>query len=573
MASLSQRSVKNYFTKVLKSSVASSSQPNQEANANHSEVPLPSSQEFDLSTLNYDPGERTPILDYHPNHRDVIRRACLINGPCQPQLLQHEYPQTNISGSMRRFNSEWFDDVYHDWLEFSVSKDTVYCLYCYLFKGYNTNQGGGEIFSTVGFKSWQKKKNLGKHIGLPNSPHNQSKKKCQDLLRVQQSIHFALEMQFSQFKHVYLVRLSASVDVVRLLITQGLTFQGHNESKSSLSRGNFLQISHDIVSACKIETIKAILGELNGDYFSLLVDESFDVSRKDQMAIVLRYIDRNGFVMERLFDIVHVQDTSALSLKRAIEQDLANAMLLVEVAKIRLQAYRDEEWGSLIARVSLFCIKHEILVPNFEESYVSSLRSRRRLDDNKVSHHYHVEVFCNIIDWQLQELKDRFGEATTDLLHGISCLNPIDLFSSVDIRKIMKMAKLHPDDFNEFNMGSLENQLAGYIIDVRDVDERFSNLKGLCDLSKKLVQTKKHSNYPLVFRLVKLALLLPVATASVERAFSAMKFIKNDLRSQMSDDFFSGCLVPYLEKDVFDNVSNDAIINTFQDMKPRRVLL
>ncbi|XP_060177926.1 uncharacterized protein LOC132607868 [Lycium barbarum] len=438
-------------------------------------------------------------------------------------------------------------------------------------------------------------------------------------------------------------------------------------------------IQKDIVSACKIETIKAILEELNGDYFTLLVDESFDVSSKEQMAIVLRYIDRNGFVIERLLDIVHVQDTSALSLKRAIvnllaqhslslsyvcgqcydgasnmqgeindlkmliriqealdlgelttgsglnqelglsracdtrwgshfksfnnfilifgsilnvleslvldarllderakamryleacrtyeiafmlhlmsdvlaitnelnkclqkkEQDLANAMLLVEVAKIRLQAYRDEEWDSLITMVSLFCIKHEILVPNFEEPYVSSLRSRRRLGDNKVSHHYRVEVFSNIIDWQLQELKDHFGEATTDLLHGISCLNPIDLFSSFDIRKIMKMAKLYPDDFNEFNMGSLENQLASYIIDVRDVDERFSNLKGLCDHSKKLVQTKKHSNYPLVFRLVKLALLLPVATASVERAFSAMKFIKNDLRSQMSDDFFS----------------------------------
>ncbi|XP_060182947.1 uncharacterized protein LOC132612888 [Lycium barbarum] len=73
---------------------------------------------------------------------------------------------------------------------------------------------------------------------------------------------------------------------------------------------------------------------------------------------------------------------------------------------------------------------------------------------------------------------------------------------------------------------------------------RFFDLKGLCDLLKRLVQTKKHSNYPLVFRLVKLALLLPVSTASVERAFSAMKFIKNDLRGQMSGDFFSGCLMP-----------------------------
>ncbi|KAG5607267.1 hypothetical protein H5410_028759 [Solanum commersonii] len=112
-------------------------------------------------------------------------------------------------------------------------------------------------------------------------------------------------------------------------------------------------------------------------------------------------------------------------------------------------------------------------------------------------------------------------------------------------------------------MNTLENQLASYIVDVRDVDERFSDLNGLCDLSKRLVQTKKHSNYPLEFHLVKLALLLPVATASVERAFLAMKFIKNDF----------GCLVPFVEKDVFDSIPNDAIIKTFQDMKPRRVQL
>ncbi|XP_060178326.1 uncharacterized protein LOC132608301 [Lycium barbarum] len=160
-----------------------------------------------------------------------------------------------------------------------------------------------------------------------------------------------------------------------------------------------------------------------------------------------------------------------------------------------------------------------------------------------------------------------------DLLHGIVCLNPIDSFSSFDLRKIMRMTEHYPDDFDEFSMGVLENQLASYIIDVRDLDERFSDLKGLCDLSKRLVQTKKHSNYPLVFLLVKLALLLPVATASVERTFSAMKFIKNDLRSRMNESYFSGCLVPYVEKDVFNRISNDVIIKTFQGMKPRRVQL
>ncbi|XP_060211656.1 uncharacterized protein LOC132639203 [Lycium barbarum] len=96
-------------------------------------------------------------------------------------------------------------------------------------------------------------------------------------------------------------------------------------------------IQKDIVIACKIETIKAIIEELNGDYFTLLVDESLDVSRKEQMAVVLRYVDRKGFVMERLIDIVQVEDTSALSLKSAIVNLLSQHSL--SLSYVRGQCY------------------------------------------------------------------------------------------------------------------------------------------------------------------------------------------------------------------------------------------
>ncbi|XP_016546389.1 uncharacterized protein LOC107846544 [Capsicum annuum] len=205
--------------------------------------------------------------------------------------------------------------------------------------------------------------------------------------------------------------------------------------------------------------------------------------------------------------------------------------------------------------------------------YVNSGRSRCKSADYTVFHHYRVEVFCKIIYWQLQELNDRFDEVTTELLYGVACSNPIDSFLNFDIQKIMRMTELYPDDFDELILCALKNQLANYIIDVRDIDKRFSNLNGFCDLSKKLVQTKEHSCYLFIFRLVKFALLLPVATASVERAFSAMKFIKNELRSRMNDDFLSGCMVPFVEKDVFNNVSIDDIILSFKAMKPRRVVL
>ena len=37
------------------------------------------------------------------------------------------------------------------------------------------------------------------------------------------------------------------------------------------------------------------------------------------MAVVLHYVDKKGIVTERFLGIVHVADTSALSLKAAIE--------------------------------------------------------------------------------------------------------------------------------------------------------------------------------------------------------------------------------------------------------------
>nr|XP_016481252.1 PREDICTED: uncharacterized protein LOC107802297 [Nicotiana tabacum] len=245
------------------------------------------------------------------------------------------------------------------------------------------------------------------------------------------------------------------------------------------------------------------------------------------------------------------------------EQDIVNAILLVEVAKKRLQKLREEECDSLIDKVSAFCVKYNILIPNFDDFYVNAGRSRRKVTDYTILHHYRVDIFFKIIDWQVQELNARFNEVTTNLLVGVACLNPVDSFSSFDINKILMMAELYPDNFDENIMVTLKNQLETYIVDIRDVDERFSNLQGLVDLSETLVKTKKHLNYPFVFRLVKFALLLPVATATVERTFSAMKLIKSELRNRMNDEFMSGCLVPYVERKIFNTIYDETIMNTF----------
>ena len=69
---------------------------------------------------------------------------------------------------------------------------------------------------------------------------------------------------------------------------------------------------------------------------------------------------------------------------------------------------------------------------------------------------------------------------------------------------------------------------------------------------------------------MKLVLTIPVATAIVERSFSAMKYIKNELRNRMRDQWMNDCLVVYIEEDVACSIDNETIMQRFQNMKTRR---
>ncbi|PIN01923.1 hypothetical protein CDL12_25562 [Handroanthus impetiginosus] len=190
-------------------------------------------------------------------------------------------------------------------------------------------------------------------------------------------------------------------------------------------------------------------------------------------------------------------------------------------------------WDSLIDDVSIFCIKHDIEIPRFDSFYVFQGKSKQKVADYTVLHHYCVEVFCKVIDWQLQELNNRFNEVTSDLLYDMTCLSPSQSYANFDIEKIMRLAILYPDDFKEYDLVELCHQLENYIVDVGSEHIRFTGLNRMGDLSKKLGETKKHLVYSHVYRLVKFSLLLLVATASVERNFSGMKLIKTDLRNRM----------------------------------------
>ncbi|XP_071722385.1 uncharacterized protein [Rutidosis leptorrhynchoides] len=212
----------------------------------------------DLALLPADPGERKPILSYPLSERDDIIRAYIQRG-------------------------------------------AAFCLYCYLFKKESLGHGGGDAFSTKGFKGWNNIERLKKHVGGPSSVHNSFSKKCEVLMMQKHHLRTYVEKQDDQMRNAYRIRLNASIDIARLVLQCGLPFRGHDESESSSKKGNFLtfltwyskrvdkvgavtlknapqnsqmiypSIQKDIVNACAHETIKAILEDLGDDYFAILL--------------------------------------------------------------------------------------------------------------------------------------------------------------------------------------------------------------------------------------------------------------------------------------------------------------
>ncbi|XP_061355584.1 uncharacterized protein LOC133300102 [Gastrolobium bilobum] len=579
------------------------------------------------------------------------------------------------------------------------------------------------------------------------------------------SVTFCIAFKRLQQRIDYRIRLKASLDCARYLLRNGQPFRGIDESESSNQQGLFIEtlnfytkpnkemshvvlqnapdnhkltspkIQKDLAQACADLTVKAIIRDLGDDYFSLLVDEARDVAIKEQMAVVLRYVNKKGSIVECFIGIIHVSDTTAQSLKAAIDglfsklglslskcrgqgydgasnmrgefkglksliladnksafyfhcfahqlqlalvkiveriargeiltgkglnqettlkrhgdtcwgshfgtvtsvislfspiislmkiiedepkndaartdagcilyamedfefafllhlmqlilgisyelsqalqrkdQDLLNAIGLVKVVKIRLQEVRDHGFDELLQETNIFANKYDIDIPNMEDVYCPKGRSRRRLESFTFLHYFKVELFNRVIDTQVQELGDRFDNVNTKLLECLSCLDPRDSFAAFNKEKLIEFARFYPLEFDEVaDIPFLFSSLGNFIVDVR-ADSDFVNLKRISELTLKMVEKRKDIVYPLVYLLIKLALLLPIATASVERVFSAMTFVKDKLRNRISDDWFNACMLTYVERDIFDKIDDEDIMQYFQAMKNRRMLL
>ncbi|XP_071685273.1 uncharacterized protein [Lolium perenne] len=356
---------------------------------------------------------------------------------------------------------------------------------------------------------------------------------------------------------------------------------------------------------CAQAVTKSIKEEMDGCLFSDLIDESSDISVKEQMAMVVRYVNKIGDIIERFLGIQNIPNTTSPALKKTLLEVFSKHGLLI--ARLRGQGYIQnlDNIGRLTPeeivkgkRATSQPVEAKLqqqpstavawsrppngtVKLNIDGAYIAQTGSAGagmilRRDDG-----YIIFSACRSLKFCSSALESELQACLEGVRLALDgCTN--DIIVETDNLELSLMAKSAARDastlshlmedlrllikskhsiitefdhrFNEAFSEVIQN-FSG--LDPRDSFARFNRVEDfrvfldIASLAKKMVELERHIMFPTVYRLVELAMLLPVGTTTVERLFSAMKIIKTELRNKMSDGWLNDLMVCYIERGIF----------------------
>ena len=104
-------------------------------------------------------------------------------------------------------------------------------------------------------------------------------------------------------------------------------------------------------------------------------------------------------------NILGITNELSLALQKK-DKDIVNAMKLVKMSKLQLQKMRDDEWGYLLTKVSSFCNKHGVFIPNLDDIFV--VPGRPRLKAQHITN-----LHTTVLNYFIQSSIYNFKSSTT----------------------------------------------------------------------------------------------------------------------------------------------------------------
>jgi hypothetical protein len=89
-------------------------------------------------------------------------------------------------------------------------------------------------------------------------------------------------------------------------------------------------VQKEIFHVFSTEVNEVIRDEIDDVKFCFIIDEARNESIKEHIAIVLRFVNKNGFVRESFFELVHVSDTTTLTLQKSVYSVLCQHKLDIQ---------------------------------------------------------------------------------------------------------------------------------------------------------------------------------------------------------------------------------------------------
>ncbi|XP_050116664.1 uncharacterized protein LOC126594397 [Malus sylvestris] len=138
------------------------------------------------------------------------------------------------------------------------------------------------------------------------------------------------------------------------------------------------------------------------EVLEMIVDDDVSLDQSGEADVLLNLLQSFDFVSSLFFMKEILAITNVLS--HALQKEdlyIVSAMALVKACKQQLQVMMDNGWDAWLDKVSCFCGKHDIDIPDMNDILVARGRSRRRVQNLTNLHHYCVDLFIDVIDKQL----------------------------------------------------------------------------------------------------------------------------------------------------------------------------
>lgn len=325
-------------------------------------------EEFDFNKEKY-PSD----IAYFKNKKtltDDEKNFILAKGPCRP-ILQN-FPKTNnrcFSTSYYKSLSVSGMETENEWLCYSPKLDIVYCEPCWLFQ--SSRHAKHSNWST-GINDWQ---GLSKKIKIHNNSEEHQKSCLAKNQWKQKKFDLNLESSMIKEQLFWTKVLERYVKIILKLAINSNSFRGHNESNSSVCKGNFLDfvdllaeyddvlrevvnmpkgktkylsphIQNELIEVLGNQVRANLVGSINSaPCFSIILDTTQDLSKVDQLSIVLRYMEikkvdnliSSFTIKESFLGFFKVSNQTAEGLTTQVLKFLENQK--IDIHKCRGQGY------------------------------------------------------------------------------------------------------------------------------------------------------------------------------------------------------------------------------------------